>query len=355
MPLSDYLNKNILVIDLRYIGDCLFLIPLIRNLKLNLPNARISVLVNDGGDILLRLVPEIYEVIAVKRKEIKARFGVFKFLKLLNDLRKRNFDTVIVVPHSDRPTIAAFASRARTRIGFASESWWRNALLTHKLRYDSDKKFHLIEYNLQILKNLGLYIYDTELSLKIPNSHIEAIKAKFPTLIERDKRAILVHPGARGYLRQWGANNFAEVINAFSNKYKIFIIGGPSEDEIIKDILDKLVRSPDIVTTELNLIEFASLCYLSDLFIGNDSAPIHIAAATGIFVIGLYGPTMPQFCRPWTDKGLFFDISRLPCRQCEQDVCLSQTVKACMEEIKPDQVIEGAKVVLMKIENYSEK
>lgn len=349
MLLSDHLGKNILVIDLRYIGDCLFLIPLIRNLKLNLPHAKISALVNEGGDSLLRHVPEIHEVIAVRRGEIKGKWGVFKFINLLIEVRKKRFDTVIVVPQSDRPTIAAFASGAGIRIGFSSNSWWRNALLTHKLKYNSDENPHLLQYNLQILRDLGLKIYDVGLSLNIPASQTETMMARFPLLKKRDKKRILVHPGARGYLRQWGASNFAEVINAFSSENRIFLVGGPADSNIITEITNKLLRQPDIVSTDLNLIEFAQLCSLSDLFIGNDSAPIHIAAAVGIFVIGLYGPTMPRFCRPWTDKCLLFDVSRLPCRQCEQDVCLSPKIKACIEEIKPEQVIEGVKTILCKI------
>lgn len=349
MLLSDYLPKNILVIDLRYIGDCIFMIPLIRNLKANFPNARISALVNEGGDSLLRLIPEVFEVITVKRREIKGKWGAIKFLHLLKDIRRRNFDVAIVVPQSDRPTIIAFASGAKIRIGYISDSWWRNRLLTHKIKYDSNNNPHLIEYNLQIISDLSLKIYDRGLSIKVPEENIKAIAKRYAIPETRDKQSIIIHPGARGFLRQWGADNFAEVINAFSEKYRIYLIGGHSEDNIIKEIYHKLIRPPHITSTELNLIEFASLCSLSDLFIGNDSAPIHIAAATGMFVIGLYGPTLPKFCKPWTERSLLFDISSLPCRQCEQDKCLSPIIKACIDVIKPEQVIEGVKSVLRKI------
>ncbi len=349
MLLSDYSSKNIVVIDLRYIGDCIFLIPLIRNLKANLHDAKITAVVNEGGESLLRLIPEIHKVIAVKRKEIKGRLGVIKFLHLLMDIRRRNFDTAIVVPHSDRPTIIAFVSGAKIRIGFLSDSWWRNTLLTHKLKYDSENNPHLIEYNLQILTDLGLKIFDNSLSIQVPDQHVIAISRKYTILQKKDKKSIIIHPGARGFLRQWGADKFAQVINAISEKYRIYLIGGPSEDNIVKEIHKKLTRQPAIISTELNLVEFASLCSLSDLFIGNDSAPIHIAAATGIFVVGLYGPTLPKFCKPWTERSLLFDTSRLPCRQCEQDKCLSPIIKACIDEIKPEQVIEGVRSVLSKL------
>ncbi len=330
------------------------MIPIIKNLKANFQGSRISVLVNEGGDSLLRLLPEVFDVIAFKRKDIKKRWGIINFLQFLKDIRKKNFDMVIIIPQSDRPTIIAFATGAKIRIGYESSSWWRNSLLTHKIKYDSkNNNTHLVEHNLQILSDLGLKLYDRELSLKIPEHHIKAISKRFNIPSNRDNKSILIHPGARGFLRQWRAENFAKVINAFSDNYRIYLIGGLSEDNIIKEIQKKLIRPPYIISTELNLIEYAALCSLSDIFIGNDSAPIHIAAATGMFVIGLYGPTLSKFCKPWTQKSLLFDVSTLPCRQCEQDKCLNPEIKACIDEIKPEDVIEGVKSVLNNYEIYS--
>lgn len=346
MLVSGYTSNNIVIIDLRYIGDCLFLIPLIRNLKANLKEAKISAIVNKGGESLLKLIPEVYEVITVDRKEIKGRLGLLKFIKFLNEIRRKKFDTAIVVPFSDRSTIIAFSSGAKVRIGYRSNSWWRDRLLTHRLNYENKKYIHLIEHNLKILTELNLKIYDKELSLKMPEEEVKKLLAKYPILSKSDKKSIVVHPGARGFLRQWGSENFAKVINAFSNKFRIYLVGGPTEYNLVHEISRKLQKEPDIISVDLSLTEFASLCSLSDLFIGNDSAPIHIAAATGIFVIGLYGPTLPVFCKPWTNKSLLFDVSTLYCRPCKQERCLAPTLKACINEIKPETVIEAMKKLL---------
>jgi heptosyltransferase-3 len=161
----------------------------------------------------------------------------------------------------------------------------------------------------------------------------------------RDKKSVLVHPGARTKLRQWGVEKFAEVINSIADRYRIFLIGGPDEDDIIQDMLNKLKKPPDIVSTNLNLLEFAALCKFSDLFIGNDSAPIHIAAATGLFVIGIYGPTLSKHCGPWTDKRLLFDMSTVPCRPCRQDKCIYPERQACLNIVTPKMVIDRIKKI----------
>jgi lipopolysaccharide heptosyltransferase II len=338
--------KKILVINLRYIGDTIWMYPFIKNLKINLPDAEISALVNKGGEGFLELMPELSEVIVFERDKMKSRMGIFKFIRFLKEVRNKNFEAVFILSNSDRPTIIGFASGARLRIGFRSDSWWRGYLLTTKFNWDHDNNPHMIEYYLQSLTDVGLKIYDRRLAIDVPDTVVEKVNEKFSVLQTKDKKSILVHPGSRTELRQWGTEKFAEVLNSIEGRYRIFLIGGPDEDNIIQDILNKLKKPPDIVSTNLSLMEFAALCKFSDLFIGNDSAPIHIAAATGLYVIGIYGPTLSKHCGPWTDKKVLFDISTVPCRMCRQDKCSHPERKACLNIITPKMVIDKIHEVL---------
>ena len=333
-------SKKILVINLRYIGDTIWMYPFIKNLKLNLPNAKLSALVNEGGEVFLELMPELSEVIAFERKKIKGKGGFFKFVGFLKEIRNKKFETVFILTNSDRPTIIGFASGAKTRIGFKSDSWWRGFLLTEKFRWDDNKNPHMIEYYLQSLTGAGLKIYDRRLAIDVPDSVIKRVNEKFSVLKTGDKKSVLVHPGARTELRQWETGKFAEVINSIVERHRVFLIGGPNEGDIIQDILNKLKKPPDIVSTDLDLLEFAALCKLSDLFVGNDSAPIHIAAATGLFVIGIYGPTLSKYCGPWTDRRILFDMSRMSCRPCKQDRCVNQEKQACLNIITPKMIVD---------------
>jgi lipopolysaccharide heptosyltransferase II len=331
-------EKKILVINLRYIGDTVWTHPFIKNLKMNLPSAEISVLVNRGGEVFLEMMPELSEVICFDRKAMKSRAGLFTFPGFLIELRKKKFDTVFILSNSDRPTIIGFASGAKTRIGFQSDNWYRSLMLTKCLTWDDGKNPHMIEYYLQALTDTGLAIYDRNFTLDIPDRAVDLLCKRFNALRSSDRKAILVHPGARTMYRQWGIDNFATVINAASASYRIFLIGGPDETPIIQELLDRLKKPPDIVSTDLDLMEFAALCRLSNLFVGNDSAPIHIAASTGLFVLGVYGPTLSKHCAPWTDRKLLFDISTVSCRPCRQDTCTHTEMQACLKAITPEMV-----------------
>ena len=109
--------ERILVINLRYIGDTIWMYPFLKNLKLNFPRAEITALVNEGGEIFLKLLPDVSEVITMRRKEIKGRFGFIRFVRFLMEIRRKKFDTVFILSSSDRPTIIGFVSGAKNRIG----------------------------------------------------------------------------------------------------------------------------------------------------------------------------------------------------------------------------------------------
>ncbi len=341
--------RRILVINLKYIGDTLWMYPFIRNLKSNLPNAEITALVNKGGEVFLELMPELSGVIVFDRKAMKGIKNISAYIRFLLDLRRERFDTVLVLSNSDRATIMSFVSGAGRRIGFRSDSWWRAFLLTEKFRWDkeiAEKNPHTIDYTLQALINAGLKINDTTLSVNVPEDVIRGVTERFSMLKERGRKAIVVHPGARTVLRQWGPDRFAEVINDLAGEYRVFLIGGPGETDVVQDILKRLKRPPDIVSNDLTLLEFAALCKFCDLFIGNDSAPIHIAAAVGTFVIGIYGPNVSKNCAPWTDRRALFDLSALPCRPCKQDRCTHEEERACLKEITSSMVIRKVREIL---------
>ncbi len=341
--------RKILVINLKYIGDTLWMYPFIRNLKLNLPDAEITALINKGGEIFLGLMPELTSVIVFDRKQMKGRRNIPNFIRFLLKIRKEEFDTVFVLSNSDRATIISFISAAKRRIGFRSDSWWRPLLLTERFRWDrsdAEEHPHVLEYYLRALSNAGLKVYDTKVALDVPEETINGMMERFSILKRKDRKTIIVHPGARIELRQWGPDRFAEVINNVAGDYRVFLVGGPQEAGVVQDVLKRLKRTPEIVSNDLSLLEFAALCKFGDLFIGNDSAPIHIAAAVGTFVIGIYGPNVSKYCAPWTERKALFDFSALPCRPCKQDRCTHKEERACLKEVTPSMVIEKIRRVM---------
>lgn len=330
-------SKNVLLMKLRYIGDSIWILPVINNLKWNYSHLRLSVLVNEGTEAFFYLNPSIDEVIPFPRSSVKRKGGLFSFLKFIRQLRKKGIDTVIDLTDADRPALISFLSGAKIRISYDNEHRLRRFLYTHKVSAKINTK-HMVEYHLDLLRELGLRIFDDSIKLDVPESVFQSLHQKFPQVFDTHVKKLIIHPGSRTSLRQWGAKNFASVANAVKNKYNIILVAAPNEDYLIKEMISQMNFVPLLSTTELNLVEFAALCKICDIFLGNDTGPLHIASAVKTFVIGIFGPTLSRLASPWTKKKLVFEGEKLPCHPCRQDRCLNPEFKACFKNISPEAV-----------------
>jgi len=339
-------SKHILVIKLRYLGDSIWMLPFVENLKQNLPCVRLSVLVNKGTEAFFYNCLSVDNVIPFPRKEVKNGLrGVIRFLSLLRGIRRLKPDVVIELTDADRPAIIGLLSGAKIRIGYNNENRWRNRLYTHIVKSRINIK-HMVEYHLDVLRELGMRIFDDSIKVHVDGVTFQSLREKIPSVFHEDgRKKVLVHPGARNPLRQWDAEKFAYLCDALSDTCRTFLIAGPDEGAILKEVLRYMKTQPEICLNNLSLYEFAALCELCDIFIGNDSGPIHIASAK-TFTIGIYGPNLPELAGPWTQKKLIFDPGPLPCRPCRQDRCSNIESKACISRIKPEEVVEKIKEIL---------
>jgi ADP-heptose:LPS heptosyltransferase len=101
---------------------------------------------------------------------------------------------------------------------------------------------------------------------------------------------------------------------------------------------------------EFSLAELRALLDRAALYIGGDSGPLHIAATTGVPIVGLYGPTLPARSAPWrAASGITesVDAGALPCRPCDQRVCQPGDFR-CLTSIKPSQVVKAAEGALAR-------
>jgi len=338
--------KNILVIKFRYIGDTIWMLPFLENLKKNLPDARLTVSVNEGTDAFLYTCKAVDAVVPFPRK--KAKRNPLALLSYIWAIRKTKPDVVIDLTDADRPAIMGLLSGAKVRISFNNENMWRRHLYTHLLSGRIGRQ-HMVQYHLDVLRELGLEVSVDSINIDLDASVFDSLRKKCPSAFdETGKKRVTIHPGSRGPLRQWGAENFARLADAISDEARIFLVGGPGEGPILEEISSRMKSRPEICTDKLSLYEFAALCELSDMFIGNDSGPIHIASAK-TFVVGIFGPTKPELAGPWTEKKLIINGKDLPCRPCRQEGCEHEEFRACIESIDADEVIEKVRDALKRL------
>ncbi len=165
-----------------------------------------------------------------------------------------------------------------------------------------------------------------------------------------DKPTLGINPGATyGSAKRWYPEEFAKIAIEMSKKYDIVIFGGPSETNIAKDIENELVSKG--ITNYQNLAGKTTIPELIekiaglDLFITNDSGPMHIAAAYKVKTIAIFGPTKFTETNQWNNPSGEIVTKNLDCAPCMKRVCPLKHHN-CMKNITAADVLN----VIVKLE-----
>jgi heptosyltransferase III len=336
--------NNILVIKLRYLGDVLLSTPILTALRERFPTARLTMAVNQGTEDMVKWNPDLHDVIVVERGGIAAQ------LRALHQVRQRRFDCVIDLTDGDRSAILAWFSGAPVRIGFNDEHRWRGRLYTAIVPAPA-AVVHRVERDLAALTLLPPMGIESKAGPLILHTSKEDEETADRLLQELDvmgadgslaKPLVLLHPGARYWFKAWPAERFAALADSLSERYgcQILIGGTVQESEIASAIANKSASRPVSIAGRATLLQFASLIKRCRLFIGNDNGAMHIAAAIGTPVVGLFGPSNPAEWRPRGGPSQVI-YKGLDCRQCFHPTCL-RGKENCMKQITVDEVVAAA-------------
>jgi predicted lipopolysaccharide heptosyltransferase III len=325
--------QNIFVIKLRYIGDVLLATPVLQSLRAAWPQARLTVAVNPGTQDILAHNPHVDQVLVVERT------GWRQGLKLCSDIRRRRFDCVIDLSDSDRSAIMALATGASTRVGFNWEHRWRGMAFTTIVDavYGS---MPMVEYDLCALAPLGVPPATTRPVMWTgPQDEAEAGQLLQTTGLA-GRPWVMVHPGARYWFKSWAAERFASLIDhCMMRGLSVAVVGGPGDQEQAGRIAGLCARPPVNLAGRTSLLGLAALMKHCALFIGNDAGPMHMAAAMGAPVVGLFGPSDPSV---WGPRGAQIEVifKGLDCRRCFHPTC-TRGAESCMNLISVDEVFDA--------------
>ena len=156
------------------------------------------------------------------------------------------------------------------------------------------------------------------------------------------KNFILIHPPARWLFKCWTAEGYAQVIDALQNDYKLPVVltaaPAPQEMQFMQDIARRLHTTPVNLAGRLDLKALGAMIAQARLFIGVDSAPMHLAAAVGTPTVVLFGPSGPYNWRPWGEGHLVL-TKDFDCQPCGRDGCDGTKISRCLTAITPAEVL----------------
>lgn len=341
-------GKRVLVIKLRYIGDTLSIIPVIDNILDKAPGAEVDVMVNKGTEGVLSSHPGITRIWPYDRHLAKRNIlsSLWYHLYLVKQLRARHYHVVIDFTHGDRAAFIAFLTGASFRLTNVN-STLLSRLLMNYFSYSKPSEMHIVDYQLDMLKILGMENFKRDLKVHIPPEIQQRTDRSLEDCrILPGEMIVAIHPGARGKLRQWLPERFAEIAQRLRSVYqtRVILLGGASEAELVDSVEGLMGFPAAFKSTSLSLLEMASVFSRCRIFIGNDSAPAHLAAAVGCPTVTLFGPTFPHNWKPLGSAGevIFKNVS---CCGCRQEGCL-HPAKTCMGLIEVEEVWAAVQKVI---------
>jgi ADP-heptose:LPS heptosyltransferase len=171
--------------------------------------------------------------------------------------------------------------------------------------------------------------------------------------IREDDDLIVVHVSAGNRFRRWPEASFVRLVTDLARKganRRVAVSSGPSDCEAATRIAATAraqlgaYGSRVVLLGEFDLQELRALIGRSRLFVGGDTGPLHIAAATKTAIVGIYGPTLSAQSAPWRDGESpteSIELTELPCRPCDQRRCVPGDFR-CLTRLAPEEVIDAA-------------
>jgi heptosyltransferase-3 len=300
--------KRILVMKFRNIGDVLLTTPLVKNLKLNFPDAIIDIAVNKGCEEMVTLNPNINEVIIYDRAKIKKYSPpkrIIEEIKFALSIRKNAYDLIINTTKGDRGAQLALVSGAKIKVGYAggknilTKNVFTNYLPKQELR-------HTLEMDLDTLREFNLDIKEKKVEIFWSSEDENKVNNILKEENIEVKNFVHIHAVSRWMFKCISDITMAKIIDYCENELniKVLLTAAPVSHEIerLNNILSLCNSKPIALSGKLTLKQTACLNKKAKIFIGVDTSIMHISAANNIPVLAFFGPSGTDHWGPWDNN-----------------------------------------------------
>lgn len=348
---------KILLIRLSSLGDIIMTTPAIRALRNRYPDAQIDFVVYDRFSAALAHHPELHRLFLLPKKKLKDQlaqrhFGQFwhTLRDFIAELKSNHYDYVIDLHNVTESAFTAIAARGTIKAGH------RKQLLSlfFKVRSSFDIGFatstiHSAESNLRYLVDAGCLTPDDiparpGLEFFVSPEATQEVNEYLAQQGLQGKLIMGVNPCASYDYRRWSADRFAAVADFLVETYgcTILLFGSPSEQPTVRQVMAAM-KNPAVDTSHLTVFQAFELIRRLRLFVTNDSAPMHVAAALGTPLVAIHGPINVKKFAPLSDvaRSITKDIPCLPCKRVSE--CASQL---CFDQVTVEEVCQACRELL---------
>lgn len=324
---------HFLILRTDNIGDLILTLPVLAKLKQYYPDAKITLLARHYTHDIIERAVDIDGFIAIEDLKVMTEEERTAYLKSFN------FDVFLPIHPAKDPVIWARQAKIPVRVGHIHRNYM--ILNSNRLIFRIKRKrcdLHQVQLCLQFLKGLNL-------PYEMPREEMESLIRLKPVNPSKKVKALLnpkafnlvIHPGTNGHTLEWPVEHFAALMRLLPANVKVFVTGSPKEEEKYGHLLKNHPNATGLFGT-LSLSELTDFLGSVDGVIVGSTGPLHVSAALGTKVIGLFPPQQDLNVQRWGAIGK--QVINLEAPHCEISRKKDKNRCGCMVKITPEQVYQ---------------
>jgi lipopolysaccharide heptosyltransferase I len=314
-------------------GDIVHALPVLASVRAEWPGAEVDWLVERKHAALLELVEGLSSRFVIDTRDVLGSLG---WRGILRQLRARRHDLVLDVQGLIKSALLARGTGAPRVLGFArGHAREAAAAWAYTTPVDPSPAQHVVDRNLAVARAAGLSQLRREFPLAVPMPGGAVARA----LDALGARYAVMNPGAAWPNKRWPADRFGALAARVHARHGLvsLVLWGPGEEALADEVVcvagAAAVRAP-----RTTLHDLVAVLARASLVVAGDTGPMHLAAALGRPVVGLFGPTDPQRNGPWGSGDTWVSRSdRCECSHKRQ--CLAR--QWCLGDVRVDEVEEA--------------
>ena len=338
--------KRMLVRAPNWIGDAVMCEPALRELRALFPRAEVTLLAKAAIAELFVAYPGLDRVLVYDDRRIHA--GLSGKWMLAGMLRRHRFDCAVLFQNAFEAAFISWLAGIPRRYGYATDG--RAFFLTDPVAVpDRRVPMHQVEYYWNVLKPLGTAASPSAPKLVVSADEERRFEARMEAAgVAASASLIGINPGSTyGGAKRWLPDRFAEVAERLAVRVRqeegravaVAILGAAGEESLGRDIAARLKAQSVVLSGETSIRELMAATKRCRLLLTNDTGPMHIAAAFGVPVVAIFGPTDWRTTVPYGQERSVVrePVDCAPCllRECPID-------HRCMTRISVDRVFDTA-------------
>lgn len=341
--------ENLLILQTSFLGDTVLTLPLIAEVRRRFPVARLAVLCQPMSRELLQDHPAIDEIIIDDKK--KADRGWRGLRAKAAALSAKKF-TLALTPHKSlRSALMLSLAGIPTRVGFRQSRGW---FLFHQ-RSLRDGARHDVERNLSILEAFGVRPEQCQREIVLPvSANVQAqVDEKFRALgVSGSKPLFGINPGSVWPTKRWSAEGFARLIVMLRQKFdcQVVLFGGAEDAAVVSEIVERCQNAATSLVGHISLRELPAAIGRCQIFITNDSGPMHIAVARRVPTVAVFCATTPALgFYPYSEHAIVVE-KQLSCRPCTSHGGRRCPLASedCIRLIEPEMVLQAVEKLFQR-------